>query len=482
MGCAPSGLALTGAPSRRRKPDGRGGDCGPGGGGSFDIPDALAHLLPTEAEGGPLSPEAFRARLLSSAGTQTVALPGAGFSVRYAFASLRGYYPEALNKPNQDAVCAHAAFGRAAGGGGQGGHAAADPGSLLVGVFDGHGSTGAACAQFAMAALPAALLSDALFPTMPELALRDATGSVNAALHASGVDDSMSGTTALVAHLRGRRLYVANVGDSRAVLGTVRGGGGDAPSSSKAGAPVDAVAMSWDHTPFRKDEYERVKRAGARVLTLDQMEGLKDASAPCWTDEDTDSADPPRLWMPDALYPGTAFTRSIGDAAAERIGVIPDAEVRVRGLAPGDRFLILASDGVWEFISNQEAVDYVAARSADPQAAALGLVVEAYRRWLANETRTDDITALVLCFDGIPTGGPDPFAVSAGPDGEVDAGSAAAAAAAAACARTSMGPPRPATPAEDGPLGRVGGGGRSGGGEASASAGDGRPPPGGALK
>ena len=458
MGCGPStpGPALTSAPSRRRGDGGSGGG-GPGGGGSLDIPDALVHLLPRDDEGGPLTRAEFRARLLSSAGTQAVSLPGAGFTVRYAFASLRGYYPEALDKPNQDAVCAHAAFG--CGGAAAGGKGMED--SLLAGVFDGHGSTGAACAQFAMASLPAALLSDALFAQMPEVALRDAPGAVNAALHASGVDDSMSGTTALVAHLRGRRLYVANVGDSRAVLGTVRGGGGDGASSArvKPGAPVDAVAMSWDHTPFRKDEYERVLRAGARVLTLDQMEGLKDASGPCWTDEDTDSADPPRLWMPDALYPGTAFTRSIGDAAAERIGVIPDAEVRVRGLVPADRFLVLASDGVWEFISNQDAVNYVAARQADPQAAALGLVVDAYRRWLANETRTDDITALILCFDGIPAGGPDPFAVAAGPDGEVDAASAAAAAAAAACARRSMGPPRPATPAGDGPLGRLTGGG-----------------------
>ena len=140
------------------------------------------------------------------------------------------------------------------------------------------------------------------------------------------------------------------------------------------------------------------------VLTLDQMEGIKDASKPCWTSEAADSADPPRLWMPDALYPGTAFTRSLGDAAAERIGVIPDPEVRPRALTPSDRFLILASDGVWEFMSNQDAVDLVASEEArgDPQRACVLLCVEAYRRWLRNETRTDDITAAVLWFDGEP--------------------------------------------------------------------------------
>ena len=66
----------------------------------------------------------------------------------------------------------------------------------------------------------------------------------------------------------------------------------------------------------------------------------------------------------------------MGDAAAERIGVIADPEVRVRDLGPDDRFVILATDGVWEFINNQEAVDLVAS-IGDPQRAA---AVEVIRR------------------------------------------------------------------------------------------------------
>jgi cGMP-dependent protein kinase 2 len=238
-----------------------------------------------------------------------------------------------------------------------------------------------------------------LFKDAPELALRDAAASTNAALHRSPVDDSLSGTTAVVAVLRGATLYIANVGDSRAVAGVAR------PPPPDGFGGVAAVPLSWDHTPFRKDEYDRVRRAGARVLTLDQVEGIKDDSAPCWTTEDDDAADPPRLWLPDALYPGTAFTRSIGDAAAERIGVIADPEVRRRELGPADRFLIVATDGVWEFVSNQEAVDLVAA-VADPQRAAAELVLRAYERWLANETRTDDITAAVLVWDPPPPAAP----------------------------------------------------------------------------
>lgn len=373
-----------------------------------------------------LTDEQLRERITTSGGARALALPSAGFASRHAFCSLRGFYPETPDKRNQDAVCAHERFG-------------GDPEALLLAVFDGHGNHGAACSQFAMDALPAALLADSLCRDAPELALRDAAATANRALHSSPIDDSLSGTTALVALLVKDRLLVANVGDSRAVVGVAR----PPPPSGSGG--VAAVALSWDHTPFRRDEYERVLRAGARVLTLDQMEGIKDPAKPCWTSEDADSADPPRLWMPDALYPGTAFTRSLGDAAAERIGVIPDPEVRPRTLSRNDRFLVLASDGVWEFMSNQDVVDLVASDEArgDPQRASVLLCVEAYRRWLLNETRTDDITAAILWFDGEPGSNKDgkkEGGAAAGSNGSAAAaeGGGGASAVAAAIQRASM--------------------------------------------
>ena len=63
----------------------------------------------------------------------------------------------------------------------------------------------------------------------------------------------------------------------------------------------------------RKDECDRVKMLGARVLTLDQVYGVKDPTVDCWGTEEEDGGDPPRLWAPTGNFPGTAFTRSIGD-------------------------------------------------------------------------------------------------------------------------------------------------------------------------
>mmetsp|Transcript_24374 Transcript_24374/g.62871 ORF Transcript_24374/g.62871 Transcript_24374/m.62871 type:complete len:80 (+) Transcript_24374:964-1203(+) len=58
--------------------------------------------------------------------------------------------------------------------------------------------------------------------------------------------------------------------------------------------------------------------------------------------------------------PGLAMSRSIGDHVATPIGVVADPELTSHELTPSDEFLILASDGVWEFIDSQTAIDIVA--------------------------------------------------------------------------------------------------------------------------
>ena len=87
---------------------------------------------------------------------------------------------------------------------------------------------------------------------------------VNEELHESEIDDSMSGTTAITVLVVGDKIYVANVGESRAVLAV------------KDRNRVLAEDLSYDQMPFREDECERVKACGARVMTVDQFEMLKD--------------------------------------------------------------------------------------------------------------------------------------------------------------------------------------------------------------
>ena len=239
----------------------------------------------------------------------------------------------------------------------------------------------------------------------------------------------MSGTTAITVNFHGNQMVVCNVGDSRAVLGhwvsddddrEVNGNaeeekteiGSDAllPEGSipsrqaklfpTSGGKMLAVPLSRDQTPYRQDERERVKEAGGAVMSLDQMEG-KEEMHEHWGDmvlgEDLDiHGDPPRIWIPGQNYPGTAFTRSLGDRLAKEVGVTCEPEILAKQLTSNDHLLVVASDGIFEFITNQEAIDICLAADS-PLHACEALVKAAYDQWIIYENRTDDIT-LIVCF------------------------------------------------------------------------------------
>ncbi|KAL3825181.1 hypothetical protein ACJIZ3_021210 [Penstemon smallii] len=316
------------------------------------------------------------AQFLPPDGSRTVKVPSGSYELRYSFLSQRGYYPDALDKANQDSFCIHTPFGT-------------NPDDNFFGVFDGHGEFGAQCSQFVKQKLCENLLRNSRFHMDAVEACYAAFLTTNLQLHDDALDDSMSGTTAITVLVRGKKLYVANSGDSRAVIGERRGN------------DIVAVDLSIDQTPFRPDELERVKQCGARVLTLDQIEGLKNPDVQCWgTEEDDDDGDPPRLWVQNGMYPGTAFTRSLGDSIAESIGVVANPEIVVMELTPNHPFIVIASDGVFEFLPSQTVVDMVA-KYKDPRDACAAIVAESYRLWLQYETRTDDITVIVVHINGL---------------------------------------------------------------------------------
>ncbi|XP_022929938.1 protein phosphatase 2C and cyclic nucleotide-binding/kinase domain-containing protein-like [Cucurbita moschata] len=315
------------------------------------------------------------AQFLPADGSRTVKVPSGNFELRYSFLSQRGYYPDALDKANQDSFCIHTPFGN-------------NPDDHFFGVFDGHGEFGTQCSQFVKRKLCENLLRNSRFHSDAVEACHAAYLTTNSQLHADMLDDSMSGTTAITVLVRGTTIYVSNSGDSRAVL------------AERRGKEIVAVDLSIDQTPFRTDELERVKLYGARVLTLDQIEGLKNPDVRCWGTEEGDDGDPPRLWVPNGMYPGTAFTRSIGDSIAETIGVVATPEIVVLELTPDNPFFVVASDGVFEFLSSQTVVDMVA-KHKDPRDACAAIVAESYRLWLQYETRTDDITVIVVHVNGL---------------------------------------------------------------------------------
>ena len=101
-----------------------------------------------------------------------------------------------------------------------------------------------------------------------------------------------------------------------------------------------AEALSNDHKPDLPKEKARIEKAGGRVEPL--------------LDEYDNAFGPPRVWLKDEDIPGLAMSRSIGDQVAARVGVTAEPEITETTFTEEDKYIIIASDGIWEFISNEE--------------------------------------------------------------------------------------------------------------------------------
>ncbi|CAN0178506.1 unnamed protein product [Ectocarpus sp. 6 AP-2014] len=200
-----------------------------------------------------------------------------------------------------------------------------------------------------------------------------------------------SGTTAVVALCRDDYIWVANAGDSRAVLGTEeRDASGERRGIDMRPSRLVPVALSDDHNPDRPGERERIESCGGFVSPPPE-EGL---SARVWLDREMTRI-------------GLAMARSIGDRAVKDAGVIATPEVKVRRVRTGDSFLVLASDGVWEFMDNVEVVNLVqellerggGREAADACAKVIAISAARWRQF--EGAYRDDITCMVLrlpCF------------------------------------------------------------------------------------
>jgi len=190
-------------------------------------------------------------------------------------------------------------------------------------------------------------------------------------LRRSGIEVSESGSTAVTALKKGNELYVANVGDSRCVLGREEGSG-----------RVTAVEMSDDHKPDRRDEKERILKHRGAVEPIRAFNGR--------------FMGPARVWSKKQVAGGLAVSRAFGDLAMASAGVTYDPEIKKTSLTNKDKFVVLASDGVWEHMSNQDVIE-IANRHKDPRKASDAVVAEARKQWqLKGQGYVDDITAMVV--------------------------------------------------------------------------------------
>ncbi|KAG9452698.1 hypothetical protein H6P81_005602 [Aristolochia fimbriata] len=186
------------------------------------------------------------------------------------------------------------------------------------------------------------------------------------------VDCFCSGSTAVTLVKQGSNLFIGNVGDSRAVLGSK--GNGDS---------MVAVQLTVDLKPDLPREAERIKKCKGRVFALQ------------------DEPEVQRVWLPFDDAPGLAMARAFGDFCLKDYGVISVPDFSHRVLTEKDQFVVLASDGVWDVLSNEEVVEIVTAAPSRSSAARV-LVDAAVREWKLKypTSKIDDCAVVCMYLDG----------------------------------------------------------------------------------
>ncbi|XP_074280135.1 putative protein phosphatase 2C 9 isoform X1 [Silene latifolia] len=216
----------------------------------------------------------------------------------------------------------------------------------LFAIFDGHMGNGVP--SYLQKNLFSNILNEEEFWVDPRNAISNAYVKTDKAILSTNSDLSRGGSTAVTAIIfNGRKLWIANLGDSRAVL-------------SKGG---QALQMSVDHEP--STERGSIEDKGGFVSNL--------------------PGDVPRV------NGQLAVSRAFGDKSLKS-HLRSDPDVQEANIDFNADILILASDGLWKVMNNQEAVD-IARKIKDPHKAAKQLAAEALKR----ESK-DDISIIVVRF------------------------------------------------------------------------------------
>ena len=258
-----------------------------------------------------------------------------------------------------------------------------NPTFYYMGVCDGHGLYGKEVSYFLRNNLPQNLnkniinnkikyLSFESINNLSKIILNSFIQTNNELINNPNINTYLSGSTCVSLLFTPRRLISINVGDSRAILGKFNG------------EKWYSKNLSRDHKPIEEDEKKRIILNGGRVeQNKDEFENLRG---------------PLRIWLKDEEIPGLAVSRSFGDELANKIGVICEPEINEYIFLNEDKFFILASDGLWEYISSEECVDITKDYylKNDIEGCINHLYKESSKRWIMKEDIIDDITLIVV--------------------------------------------------------------------------------------
>lgn len=245
-------------------------------------------------------------------------------------------------------------------------------GYTIACCFDGHGPNGHLVATRTVKTMPHFLMQSEFYPNDMKAALTQAYlwTQKDLVAHAieEGWDVQASGSTAVTAVWKGDTVWTAHLGDSRCVIGY---------ESTKA-----LLHETRDHKPSSPEEKARIDSSGGEVRSRTYPDG--------WTVH--------RIFVKGQDFPGLCMSRTFGDDSVKQHGVIAEPDVsEVKVDLSLNPFILLATDGVWEFLESEFVVKAVSKKiSSDGARMTIQkLHRESRKRWKNEEgDYCDDISSV----------------------------------------------------------------------------------------
>ena len=262
----------------------------------------------------------------------------------------------------------------------------------FLGVCDGHGIYGQNISSYLKEHLPMNIQEELIDKNILDLSNIDITFlseiiestyklTNNQMNSDERIDSSLSGSTCIAGLYTPSQFFCINVGDSRCVLFKY--------FQSKNSWTFSN--LSRDHKPSDISEKTRIIESGGKVES--------------YINEKGQHVGPERVWITEmedrVAVPGLAMSRSFGDQIAHSVGVVVSPEILEHHFCEEDKVILLASDGIWEFLESEEILDMIKKyyEKNDAEGALEEIYKEADKRWRENEGIVDDITAIIIFLE-----------------------------------------------------------------------------------
>ena len=263
----------------------------------------------------------------------------------------------------------------------------------LFGVLDGHGENGHLVSRFARNFITEEIQKKIQKSNKKSLSeiysllikdnyslIKKVYQKVDKELSKQNFNANFSGSTCVIVFQIGNNLISANIGDSRAILIQSENANDDKLEKAKV------IELSIDQKPDLPEEKKRIYKMGGIVDQMLDGNGKRNG--------------PFRVWAGKQNYPGIAMSRSFGDLKGKKCGLISEPEIIEYKLDEKCKYMVICSDGVWEFLSNEDVMNigikyYI---NNDINGYINDIIQLSQYWWKKEDIVIDDITSVIVFF------------------------------------------------------------------------------------